>query len=56
MTAIIVKLFVIVLAVLATVAIMVLLLHWSHRTVWPGAITSGVLTAVLMILGHTGRL
>lgn len=53
MASLLVKLLVIALATLVTVAIMIWVVHWPHRTVWPGAITSGVLTAVLLIVDRT---
>lgn len=53
-TTILIRLLIIALAVLATAALMVWVIHWPQAVVLPGAITSGVLVAILMILGQQG--
>lgn len=51
-----IRVLVIALAVMATVASMVWIVEWPRETVLPGAITSGVLTAVLLILDYGNTL
>lgn len=50
MNSLLIRLLIIIIAALATAAVMVFGLDWSQNVVWPGVITSATLTALLTIL------
>ena len=52
MTALLLRLLIIAIAVIATSFILTKAVGWAEQTTWPGAVTAGVVIAILSILDH----